>query len=163
MTQQSLNRSDPAAAGCDYQFGLEEGDRARAAAKLAAACHRIFSDFDDRYLTGRLPTICDPSLAYVSEGGNILAFKLGYRRGEFLFYSWLGGVDPAARGKGLAHRLMVAQHDWARTAGYKFIETRTRADNDPMLILNLRHGFTIRGYETDSHGVGVVTLRKTLE
>ena len=31
-----------------------------------------------------------------------------------------------------------------------------------MILLNLRHGFHIGGYETDGRGMAVVTQRKTL-
>lgn len=146
----------------DLKIEKFEGDEARDSGRLAAACERIFPSFDLGYLIPRLATISDPALICASHGGTLLGFKLGYRRGAFLFYSWLGGVDPNVRRLGVARRLMAAQHDWAGTAGYTAIETRTRAANNAMIVLNLRHGFVISGYETDAQGIAVVTQRKQL-
>lgn len=72
-----------------------------------------------------------------------VAYKLGYRTGNRLecFYSWLGGVHPHHRRKGLARALTRIQHGWAREHGYLYVETHTWGDNAPMLILNLQEGF----------------------
>ena len=90
-------------------------------------------------------------------------FKLGYRRGDVLLYSWLGGVAPELRGQGVASELMRRQHAEALANGYRFIETRTRAVNNPMITLNLRHGFHVEGFETDASGIAVVIQRKRLD
>ena len=37
-----------------------------------------------------------------------------------------------------------------------------RAANNPMILLNLRHGFHVAGFETDSSGIAVVIQRKQL-
>lgn len=143
-------------------LSIGEGDAARDIATLSKACSLIFPDFSTAYLTERLSTVADPALVAARDGGEITAFKLGYRRGEDLFYSWLGGVVPAARRQGLASRLTTMQHEWALSRGYEWIETRTRGANQPMIILNLRQGFEICGFETSPEGVSVVTQRKKL-
>ena len=158
-------RSTPGVAA--EQFGAfaisaYKGDAARCEEELLAACRRIFPGFDAGYLVPRLHTVTDPVLFVARVGFRLTAFKLAYRRGPTLLYSWLGGVDPESRRMGVAAHLMRKQHGWARHAGYAAIETRTRATNNPMIMLNLRHGFEIAGYEIDHQGTAVVTQRKRL-
>jgi GNAT superfamily N-acetyltransferase len=161
-TQAGLGTDGKSIEPSDLKIETLEGDEARDSTRLAAACERIFPGFDLGYLIPRLATVSHPALICASHGGTLLGFKLGYRRGASLFYSWLGGIDPNVRRLGLARRLMAVQHDWARAAGYTAIETRTRAANNAMIVLNLRHGFVISGYETDGQGIAVVTQRKQL-
>ena len=135
---------------------------AEAAAMLLTLCRATLDGFDDRYLLARLAKVDDPDLWLAEAEGTPVGFKLGYRRGAELLYSWLGGVHPDWRRHGIAAALMVRQHDHALAQGYRFIETRTRAANNAMLILNLRHGFHVCGHEVDARGIAVVTQRKTL-
>jgi len=58
---------------------------------------------------------------------------------------------------------MTAQHSWACDRGYRSVETRTRASNNPMIILNLQSGFQIAGFEVDRNGQPVITQRLILE
>ena len=132
-------------------------------AMLADLCARIFDSFDPDYLARRLPVLIDPVLHLAQDdAGAVLGFKLGYRRGPSLLYSWLGGVVPEARGQGIAARLMQAQHDWAAAQGYHWVETRTRASNNRMIIVNLTAGFHIAGVESDEAGHLVVIQRRRL-
>ena len=43
------------------------------------------------------------------EDGVLLGFKIGYEQDVDTFYSWLGGVNSRARGKGVAQSLDVAR------------------------------------------------------
>jgi GNAT superfamily N-acetyltransferase len=149
----------------DPSFALVAGDPVRALApELLALSQRAFPGFDAAYLEGRLRHVDRPCVVLArAADGALIGFKLGYRRGTDLFYSWLGAVDPAWRRGGIARGLMDLQHDWAGREGYRFIETRTRASNQPMIILNLRSGFRIVGVETDRHGEIVVTQRRDLQ
>jgi predicted GNAT superfamily acetyltransferase len=125
----------------------------------------VFPDFTETYLTDRLARVMVTGLVLVSTRGTdgaLLGFKLGYPRDEGVFYSWLGGIHPSIRRQGVGRRLMQLQHDWARKRGYAFVETRTRATNNAMIILNLQSGFTIVGYEEPDGGPAVVTQRAAL-
>jgi len=145
------------------RYEVLTGDDARRAEELSAFCRVAFDGFDPLYLTDRLPLIADPCLVAARFGdGSMAGFKLGYRRGATLFYSWLGGVHPGCRRQGIARELSIRQHELARSQGYEFIETRTRAGNSAMLILNISLGFRICGFETDRSGHEVVTFRKEL-
>jgi ribosomal protein S18 acetylase RimI-like enzyme len=145
------------------QYEVLTGDDARRGEELSALCRVAFDGFDPNYLTDRLPHIVDPLLnAARFADGSMAGFKLGYRRGGTLFYSWLGGVHPNCRRQGIARELSLRQHGLARSRGYEFIETRTRAGNAAMLILNISLGFRICGFETDRGGQEIVTFRKKL-
>jgi GNAT superfamily N-acetyltransferase len=133
-----------------------------AAELLSALCEAAFEGFDDSYLRDRLAKMTDPDLWLAEADGAPVGFKLGYRRGARLLYSWLGGVVPEWRGKGVARALMVRQHEHALAQGYSLVETRTRAANNAMLLLNLSCGFHVCGFEVDARGISVVTLRKEL-
>jgi GNAT superfamily N-acetyltransferase len=133
-----------------------------AAELLSALCQSAFEGFDDSYLRDRLPKMTDPDLWLAEAEGEPVGFKLGYRRGARLLYSWLGGVVPEWRGRGVARALMERQHEHAPAQGYALVETRTRAANNAMMLLNLSCGFHVCGYEVDARGNPVVTLRKEL-
>lgn len=123
----------------------------------------VFPGFDPAYLLDRVFRVLRPVAHTARRDGKLVGFKLAYGRGERLLYSWLGGVHPDARGAGVARELMTRQHDWAARQGYSVVETRTRAANRRMIILNLQAGFEIVGYEVDSAGTPVVSQRKVLE
>ena len=145
------------------EYEVYTGDQARRTGELLAACEAIFTEFTPSYLTGRLSRIDEPTLVAARfDDGSLAGFKLGYRRGPTLFYSWLGGVHPRARRQGVARELTTRQHELARQQGYELIETRTRAKNAAMLMVNLQAGFRICGFEVDQGGHEVVTFRKQL-
>ena len=122
---------------------------------------RVFAEFTENYIQERLPHVVDPLLLVAQEGGRWLGFKLGYRRGA-MFYSWVGGVHPEAQRRGIAQALMERQHELVRRLGYDWLMTRTRAVNNAMIILNLRNGFHISGFEVDRQGIPVVVQCKQL-
>jgi len=131
---------------------------------LAEVSARIFGKSDPAYVIDRLANATDPVLHWIRDAaGAPIAVKIGYRLKPGQLYSWLGGVLPEHRRRGLAARLMRAQHQWAAANGYTEIETHTRADNNAMIIANLSHGFQIAGFEMDSGGHAVVIQRKKLD
>jgi GNAT superfamily N-acetyltransferase len=80
------------------------------------------------------------------DGNTAAGFKIGYER-EGAFYSWLGGVLPEYRRKGVATLLADAQEKWAREQGYKSIWMKTRNRFPGMLILAVGRGFRITGFD----------------
>ncbi len=127
---------------------------------IVTAYHAIFEIAAEGYVEARLPLVGDPVLHAIWNDDRILAFKLGYRRGPHVFYSWLGGVLPESRRLGLGKMLMLEQHDWAQTAGYNAIETQTRTDNRAMIIMNLQCGFEICGLEMGDFHMMVAQRKK---
>lgn len=96
------------------------------------------------------------------EDDEVVGYKIGYEERRDRFYSWLGGVAPEFRRHGIGSALMMRQHDWCRSQGYRCIRTHTKNKWRDMLILNLRHGFDIIGTYTDSRGEPKIILEKRL-
>ncbi|MFD3445870.1 GNAT family N-acetyltransferase [Microbacteriaceae bacterium 4G12] len=92
----------------------------------------------------------------------VVGYKIGYRKKQHCFYSWLGAVHPNYRGKGIASHLMEMQHDWCVKHHYQVIQTKTKNKWRNMLILNLKHGFDIIGTYTDEKGEPKIILEKRL-
>lgn len=94
------------------------------------------------------------------EEASVVGYKLGFERKPNKFYSWLGGVDPNYRNKGIASELTKRQHYWCRENGYDSIRTHTKNKWREMLILNIRHGFDVIGTFTDDKGEPKLILEK---
>ena len=76
--------------------------------------------------------------------GTPAGFKAGYPRGKAgSFYSWMGGVLPNFRRKGIAQKLAINQEAWAKDQGYTSIWFKTRNRNRTMIIFALNNGFDI--------------------
>lgn len=76
-------------------------------------------------------------------------FKLGYGVSETVFYSWLGGVDPDYRGRGIAQALLHEQERSAAAMGYTMIQVKSMNRYPAMLHLLLSNGYLITGHEAD--------------
>ena len=73
-----------------------------------------------------------------------IAFKIGYDRySDGSFYSWMGGVLPNYRRKGIANNLADRQEIWAKKKGYNSIKLQTRSKHNAMLALAINRGFQI--------------------
>ena len=73
----------------------------------------------------------------------LLGFKIGYEESPQQFYSWLGGVVPEARGKGLARRMLHRQEAWVQDSDYTAVRVKSRNRYRAMLILLLSEGYEI--------------------
>lgn len=91
----------------------------------------------------------------------VVGYKIGYQERTARFYSWLGGVHPEFRNRGIGNELMRRQHDWCEMHGYRVIRTHTRNTWRNMLILNLRNGFDIVGTRTEQSDTTIL-LEKSL-
>lgn len=77
-----------------------------------------------------------------------IGFKVGYDSGKnSTFYSWMGGVVPEYRQKGVANSLAERQEKHVKKEGFKFISFKTRNYLKAMLIFGIRNGFNITGIE----------------
>ena len=93
---------------------------------------------------------------------SIVGFKVGFQERPSYFESWRGGVVPKFRGQNIALELLRIQHDWCTKEGFKIVMTTTNNQNIPMLIVNLRGGFTIVGTFLDRQKIMKVMLQKWL-
>lgn len=123
-------------------------------------------------LTRKAATYLDFQTLLAFDGERLVGCKLGYNWQSAeghpdepepikpIFYSWLGGVDPAYRRQGVAAELMRRQHEACQRAGYVTIRTHTYNQWRNMLILNLRHGFQIVGTQPGKHGLTIMLERR---
>ena len=73
-----------------------------------------------------------------------VGFKIGYDRfKDGSFYSWMGGVLPEFRKKGVASALADFQENWAKGNGYNSIILKTRKKHRVMIAFSMNRGFTI--------------------
>ncbi len=87
----------------------------------------------------------DVYLALVAElDQKMVGFKVGYDRfNDESFYSWMGGVLPEYRRKGIAKSLADFQEKWAKDNGYKSIKLKTRKKHKAMVAFSRNRGFEI--------------------
>lgn len=95
-------------------------------------------------------------------GTEPVGYKLGYRRSPEAFYSWLGGVVPQHRRRGIAQELLQRQHAWCRAQGYRRVRTDTTNRFRDMLLLNLRAGFDVIGTYQDAARELTIMLERGL-
>lgn len=92
---------------------------------------------------------------YMASDENIpVAFKIWYEDLDGEIYSWLGGVLPGYRRRGIASRLMDIQFDLSREGGYFKIRLKTHDGHPEMISLCRKRGFTLTGIEKDHWGPG---------
>ncbi|MET4106954.1 GNAT family N-acetyltransferase [Hymenobacter sp. UYP22] len=128
-------------------------------ALLSAALETTAAELADDVLYQQQRQPVQVWLAY--EDDQLVGCKLGYERKPGHYYSWLGGVHPGFRGRGIAAELMRQQHAWCAAQGYHRVRTHTYNRWRAMLLLNLRHGFDIIGTVQSSRGLTIV-LEKEL-
>lgn len=91
-----------------------------------------------------------------------VGFKVGYDRyHDGGWYSWLGGVVPAFRGRGVANALLKRQEAWARNAGYKCIYVKTRNRFGAMRAMLASAGYRIVALDAPA-ATPLADLRLTL-
>ena len=78
--------------------------------------------------------------------GEKAGFKVGYARDDY-FYSWMGGVLPKFRKRGVAKALAMEQEIWAKKNNFNSIQFKTWNQHKAMLIFSLKNGFDIIALE----------------
>jgi ribosomal protein S18 acetylase RimI-like enzyme len=105
------------------------------------------SPLSEAVITSELEARKDLLLQFAFDQETLCGYKLGFQHSPEIFYSWIGGIVPTYRRRGIAKILMEEQHRVLKERGYKFIRTSTKNKYREMLILNLRSGFEITGVE----------------
>lgn len=87
-------------------------------------------------------------IAYVEE--KMVGFKVGYDKFDDgkNFYTWMGGILPAFRKKGIAAALAKKQETWIAQNGFQNVILKTRNKHQGMLILAIKNDFKIIEIET---------------
>ena len=105
-----------------------------------------------------------PWLGLVAElEGEPSAFKLGYWQDEHCFYSWVGGVLPAARRAGLAKALLHEQEQRLGALGVGTVRVKSMNRYPGMLVLLISSGYRIVGVEGRDPDTSKILCMKTLQ
>jgi GNAT superfamily N-acetyltransferase len=76
--------------------------------------------------------------------GDLAGFKVGHQSElPEQFYSWMGGVRPEFRRKGIATALAVEQERWAKEAGFRAVFFKTRNRFPGMVQFGIERGFKV--------------------
>lgn len=110
----------------------------------------------------RLNEKSDLSVFVARQESAIVGFKIGYRRFQGIFFSWLGAVARSHRRSGVARALLKRQHLLCEQRGYREVQTEASGGNQPMLILNLQEGFEVYGVHVGHQDKLTVQMRKPL-
>ncbi|KQA16942.1 GNAT family N-acetyltransferase [Vibrio metoecus] len=114
--------------------------------QLVEKIHEFAQQETEQSLQARLNNKTGLVLVAENDSG-LLGFKIGYELDDETFYSWFGGVAPAARGHGVAQRLLEVQETWALEQGYQCIKVKSRNQFPAMLRLLIRNNYLIEEYE----------------
>lgn len=102
-------------------------------------------------------------IAYVEE--RMVGFKVGYDKFEDgkNFYTWMGGVLPDFREKGIAAALAKKQEAWIVQNGFQNVILKTRNKHQGMLIFAIKNNFKIIELEPrDNLEESRILLKKSL-
>lgn len=120
----------------------------------------VFGAVDRSGLEWKLSRMPDPTVQVARAGSVLAGFKIGYALSNTRYYSWLGGVHPDHRRRGLALQLTERQHRHAREVGFESVETGLVPENSAMLSVNLRAGLHVHGMYTRGSGPRLMMLRE---
>lgn len=91
-----------------------------------------------------------------------VGFKIGYKEKDY-FYSWMGGIIPEFRNRGIATKLARQQEELVHKMGISKIRFKTQNKFKGMLIFALKNGYSIVGTVPFDGGEGFkILLEKEL-
>ncbi len=122
----------------------------------------IFDDAKLDFFIDRITSKTDVIIVLTYFENLPVGFKIGYRYNETTFYSWVGGVLPDFRRKGIAQKLAKKQEELIKEKGYKKLRTKSMNRFKPMLILNIKNGFDIVQVYTNTTGQQKIVFEKDL-
>ncbi|WP_299833869.1 GNAT family N-acetyltransferase [uncultured Tenacibaculum sp.] len=122
----------------------------------------IFDDAKLDFFIDRITSKTDVIIVLTYFENSPVGFKIGYRYNETTFYSWIGGVLPDFRRKGIAQKLAKKQEELVKEKGYKKLRTKSMNRFKPMLILNIKNRFDIVQVYTNTSGQQKIVFEKDL-
>ncbi|CAM1341326.1 GNAT family N-acetyltransferase [Tenacibaculum amylolyticum] len=122
----------------------------------------IFKDAIVDFFIDRIETKEEVVIIVAYENEEPVGFKIGYKYNKTTFYSWVGGVLPSYRRRGIAQQLATKQLEIVKEKGYSKIRTKSMNRFKPMLILNLKNDFDIVQVYTNSTGQQKIVFEKEI-
>lgn len=122
----------------------------------------IFEDYKLDFFKDRIHQKENLLIVLCDYQNQLVAFKIGYRYNSTTFYSWVGGVLPEQRHKGIAKQLAQLQEEKVKAKGYQTLRTKSMNRFKPMMILNLKNGFDIKNVYTNELGQTKIVFEKLM-
>jgi predicted GNAT superfamily acetyltransferase len=122
----------------------------------------IFEDADVPFFLNRINQHPKLFTALAYTNNLLVGFKIGYPKTNTIFYSWIGGILPEYRNKGIAMQLAQLQEEHAKEQRFTILSTKSMNCFKPMMILNLKRGFNITKIYTNTKGQTKVVFEKAL-
>jgi GNAT superfamily N-acetyltransferase len=117
------------------------------------------ADFFRRRFLGRY----NPLMMIASLDSLPVGFFLGFELKPMVYFSWLYGVLPEFRRKGIASQLMTAVHTWCQGHEYDSIRFECQNQHRPMLHLAINEGYDIVGIRWDAdRSANLIIFEKVL-
>ena len=108
-------------------------------------------------------TANDGMLVVAEVNGRLAGLKLGYASSKSTFYSWLGGVAPAFRGRGIARELIRFQEELVLARGYLRIRAKSTERFSAMLGLLESEGYVLIAKEREADEDEKLVFEKILQ
>ena len=142
--------------------GSIRGNDKKGLEELLTLYTSVFNDAITEFFLERIQTKEKVFSIIAYYNNNPVGFKIGYQYNTNTFYSWVGGVLPEYRKKGIANNLAKLQENWALQNGFKKLRTKSMNKFKPMLILNLKNGFDIIQVYTNEKGQTKIVFEKEI-
>ncbi len=123
----------------------------------------IFDDYKLDFFKQRIHKKEGVLLILCYQQKQLIGFKIGYRYNDITFYSWVGGVLPENRKKGIAKTLAHMQEQKIKEKGYQKMRTKSTNRIKTKMILNLKNGFDIVKVYTNDIGQTKVVFEKLIK
>jgi predicted GNAT superfamily acetyltransferase len=131
--------------------------------KLIKLYTEIFIDADVEFFKQRISEQQDLFTILAFANDDLIGFKIGYPYNNTTFYSWIGGVKSTFRNQGIASSLAKLQEVYAKKEGFEKLRTKSMNDFKPMMILNLKNGFDIVKFYTNTKEQTKIVFEKNLD
>ena len=125
--------------------------------------NQLFEDADLEFFKTRFTTQANICSVLAFKKTQLIGFKIGYPVENNTFYSWIGGVNSEFRNIGIGKQLATLQENYAIQKGFSVLKTKSMNRFKPMMILNLKNGFSITKVYTNTKGQTKIVFEKQLK
>ncbi len=122
----------------------------------------VFDDAISNFFIKRIETKEDIISIIAYNEGEVVGFKIGYKYNKTTFYSWVGGVLPNYRRRGIGKKLAEKQEKIVKEKGYIKLRTKSMNHFKPMILMNVKNGFDIIQVYTNEKGKQKIVFEKEI-
>ena len=148
----------------NISYNIFEGDLSNNLfTELLHLYNQLFEDADLEFFKIRFTTQTNNCSVLAFNNKQLIGFKIGYPIENNTFYSWIGGVNSEFRNIGIGKQLATLQENYAIQKGFSVLKTKSMNRFKPMMILNLKNGFSITKVYTNTKGQTKIVFEKQLK